>query len=147
MTGISAEHLGGDRFAVRIRGHRLIVDQPGTGQDEDTEPTATEVFVAGLAACFAGNARRYLASFGQLTEGLRVCAEYRLSKDWPVRVTAIDLTLTVPALIPATLAQALREVATHCPVYATMTNVPAIGVRVVCATIASDARVAQTDDR
>jgi organic hydroperoxide reductase OsmC/OhrA len=46
-------HLDGDRFAINIRGHQIHVDQPIDAGGEDTAPTPTELFIAGLASCVA----------------------------------------------------------------------------------------------
>ena len=57
---VTATHLDGDRFEVAVRGHRLVVDQP-TPDGDDAGPTPVELFVAGLTACVAALAGRYLA--------------------------------------------------------------------------------------
>jgi Pyruvate phosphate dikinase, AMP/ATP-binding domain len=38
--------IGGDKYAIDIRGHRVRVDQPLNAGDDDTAPTPTELFVA-----------------------------------------------------------------------------------------------------
>ena len=38
-TGIAVSHLGGDRFRIHVRGHRVDVDQPVAAGGEDTAPT------------------------------------------------------------------------------------------------------------
>jgi len=43
-------HLDGDRFAIDVRGHRLLVDQPVGAGGTDTAPTPTELFVVRAAA-------------------------------------------------------------------------------------------------
>ena len=64
MDPMSVRHLGGDRFAVSVRGHELLVDQPVDAGGEDTAPTPTELLVAALACCVAFYARRYLRRHG-----------------------------------------------------------------------------------
>jgi putative redox protein len=54
LGSIAVHHLGRDRFGVRIRGHELVSDQPREDGGEDTGPTPTELFIAGLAACVGG---------------------------------------------------------------------------------------------
>ena len=61
---LTVAHRGGDRFRIRVRGHEIDVDQPVGDGGEDTAPTPTELFVAGLASCVAFYARRYLARHG-----------------------------------------------------------------------------------
>ncbi|MDX3458608.1 hypothetical protein PV396_42935 [Streptomyces sp. ME02-8801-2C] len=52
-------HVDGDAFAVEVRGHRLLVDQPADAGGTDTAPTPTELFAASLATCVAFYAGRY----------------------------------------------------------------------------------------
>ena len=58
---VRVRHLDGDRFAIDVRGHTLLVDQPAEAGGTDTAPTPTELFIAGLASCVAFYARRYAA--------------------------------------------------------------------------------------
>jgi len=58
---IAVTHVSGDRFAIQVRGHRLVVDQPVADGGQDAGPTPTELFVGSLAACVAFYARRFLA--------------------------------------------------------------------------------------
>ena len=60
MNGIKVRHEEGDRFRVSIRGHELFVDQPVDDGGQDSAPTPTELFVAGLASCVAFYAGRFL---------------------------------------------------------------------------------------
>jgi putative redox protein len=57
---LQVRHLGDDRFAIDVRGHEIVVDQPVDAGGQDTAPTPTELFVASLAGCVAFYARRYL---------------------------------------------------------------------------------------
>ena len=53
MTNVVVVHEEGDRFALTIRGHRIVVDQPVEDGGGDAGPTPTELFVASLASCVA----------------------------------------------------------------------------------------------
>jgi putative redox protein len=66
---LTVAHRGGDRFRIRGRGHEIDVDQPVGDGGEDTAPTPTELFVAGLASCVVFYARRYLARHGLSATG------------------------------------------------------------------------------
>jgi organic hydroperoxide reductase OsmC/OhrA len=57
---MTVHHLGADRFAIDIRGHQLVVDQPSESMDHEAGPTPTELFVAALASCAAHFAHRVL---------------------------------------------------------------------------------------
>ena len=96
--------------------------------------TATDLFVASLAADVAFYLRRYLARYDQPSDGLRVTADYIISSAWPIRVTSVELTISLPSGLPVGWVQALHAIATRCPIYQSMSRPPRIAVRVVCGT-------------
>lgn len=122
------EHLGEDRFAVDVRGHRVVVDQPAEMGGEDTGPTPTELFVASLASCVAFYARRYLRRHELPTEGLVVDADFVLGTG-PARVSDIDVRITLPNGFPEERRAGLLAVASHCTVHTSITQQPDIAVR------------------
>lgn len=127
-TTLRVDHLGGDRFEIDVRGHRLTVDQPVDAGGEDTAPTPTELFVAGLASCVGFYARRYLARHDLPTEGLAVEVAYEMGSR-PARVSAVDLVLHLPDGVPAARREPLLAVASHCTVHNTLVSEPEILVR------------------
>jgi uncharacterized OsmC-like protein len=114
-------HLDGDRFAIDVRGHTLLVDQPTDAGGSDTAPTPTELFVAGLASCVAFYARRYLARHHIDPDGLNVSASYEIGGR-PTRVHAIKIVVTPPVGLPAERRDAFLAVASHCTVHNTLTE-------------------------
>ena len=125
---VRVDHLSGDRFAIGVRGHRLTVDQPVDAGGQDTAPTPTELFVAGLASCVAFYARRYLARHGLPTDGLAVDAVYEMGSR-PARVSVVDVELHLPVGVPESRREPLLAVASHCTVHNTLTSAPDIVVR------------------
>jgi uncharacterized OsmC-like protein len=129
---LTVAHRGGDR--IRVRGHEIEVDQPVGDGGEDTAPTPTELFVAGLASCVAFYARRYLARHGLPADGLQVTAGYETGTR-PARVVAVRIEVTPPAGLPPQRRDALLAVASHCTVHNTLTTTPpAVDVRLADAT-------------
>jgi len=114
-------HLDGDRFAIDVRGHTLLVDQPTDAGGSDTAPTPTELFVAGLASCVAFYARRYLARHHIDPDGLNVSASYEIGGR-PTRVHGIKIVITPPVGLPAERRDAFLAVASHCTVHNTLTE-------------------------
>lgn len=114
-------HLDGDRFAIDVRGHTLLVDQPTEAGGSDTAPTPTELFVAGLASCVAFYARRYLARHQIDAAGLTVAARYEIGGR-PTRARHIVITVTPPVDLPAGRRDAFLAVASHCTVHNTLTE-------------------------
>lgn len=128
-TTLRVEHRGGDHFDIAVRGHVLHVDQPADAGGDDSAPTPTELFVAGLASCVAFYARRYLHRHGLPTDGLAVSARYELGPR-PARVTRVDVQLTVPEGVPDERRDALLAVASHCTVHNSLTQPPDVVVAV-----------------
>lgn len=130
MDTMTVRHLDGDRFDIAIRGHRLTVDQPTTAGGDDTAPTPTELFVAGLASCVGFYARRYLTRHGLPTEGLAVRTSYELGGR-PARVTNVTLEVELPGGVPADRHDALLAVASHCTVHNTLEEPPDVAIALV----------------
>ena len=120
-------HLGGDRFVVEVRGHTITVDQPVDAGGQDTAPTPTELFVAGLASCVAFYARRYLARHDLPTDGLAVSADYTLGGR-PARVTDVAIRITPPPGLPVERRDAFLAVASHCTVHNTLHEPPTVDI-------------------
>lgn len=121
------DHQGGDRFAIQVRGHVVTVDQPEDMGGDDTGPTPTELFVAGLVSCVAFYARRYLRRHHLDEEGLVVEASYRMGEK-PARVAAVDIEVVPPASLPAERREAFMAVARHCTVHNSLEMPPEVTV-------------------
>ena len=124
---LTVRHLDGDRFAIDIRGHTILVDQPVEHGGADTAPTPTELFIAGLASCVAFYARRYLARHGLSGDGLAVSVSYDIGGR-PTRVTRIGVQITPPADLSPDRRDALLAVASHCTVHNTLTAPPQVEI-------------------
>ena len=128
MSGeMRVQHLGDDRFAIDVRGHRITVDQPVSDGGQDTGPTPVELFVGSLAACVAHYARRYLARHDIDTSGFEVTCDYTTAGG-PARVDSISVRITPPPALPADRVDALLAVASHCTVHNTITSGPDVDV-------------------
>ena len=120
-------HLGNDRFEITTRNHYIVVDQPVADGGEDTAPTPTELFVAGLASCVAFYARRYLARHDLDPSGLEVACRYTIGGR-PARVTDITIRLTPPPALPDSRREAFLAVASHCTVHNTLEEAPQVDI-------------------
>ena len=127
---VDVGHLDGDAYEIRVRGHRLTVDQPADAGGTDKAPTPTELFAASLAACVAFYAGRYLDRHGLDRHGLRVHAEFDPATDRPARVAAIRVSVHPPDGFPAERIAALCAVAGHCTVHNTLADPPEVTVTV-----------------
>ncbi|HEX2903852.1 MAG TPA: OsmC family protein [Jatrophihabitans sp.] len=124
---MSVRHLDGDQFAIDVRGHSVIVDQPVADGGLDEAPTPTELFLAGLAGCVAFYARRYLARHELSAEGLTVTLDYSMGSR-PARVSDVRVVLTPPRSLPAERRDAFLAVASHCTVHNSLSQPPAVEI-------------------
>jgi uncharacterized OsmC-like protein len=125
MEPLRVTPRGGDRFAIAVRGHEIVVDQPISDGGTDEAPTPTELFVASLASCIAFYASRFLRRHDLPTEGLEVNASYAITPR-PARVGDLRIEISVPAGVPAKRRDALLAVASHCTVHNTLLNAPEV---------------------
>lgn len=125
---MAVRHLQGDQFAIEVRGHTIVVDQPVADGGQDEAPTPTELFLAGLAGCVAFYARRYLARHNLDSDGLAVSLEYTMGQR-PARVSDVRVVLTPPPSLPADRREAFLAVASHCTVHNSLAQPPEVGIR------------------
>lgn len=119
-TALEIGQLSGPSFAVDIRGHRVVVDQPAQSGGADAGPTPTELFVASLAACTAHYAYSYLHHHGLPDHGIGVRCRFTWSSDSPPRVSSVDLEMTLPEGIPEVRVAAVLRAAGRCAVHASI---------------------------
>jgi putative redox protein len=125
---IRVEHQGGDRLLIETRGHELRSDQPVEDGGDDTAPTPTELFLAGLAGCVAFYGARFLRRHGLPTEGLVVTCKYAWAAN-PTRVGEIDLSVEAPTLT-LERREAFSRVIEHCTVHNTLRQPPEVRIHV-----------------
>lgn len=128
MNDIHIRPEGGDRYRIRIRGHEVLVDQPVDDGGEDTAPTPTELFVAGLASCVAFYAGRFLRRHDLPTEGLAVDCGFSFASDRPARVDTIEIVVRLPEGFPQERRKALASVVEHCTVHNSLRQPPEVGI-------------------
>lgn len=127
MSHIEVRSLGGDRFSIECRKHRLVIDQPVEAGGSDTGPTPVELFVSSLPACVAFYGRRFLNRHG-LPESIAVRAAWEMAER-PARVARIDVVVTVTSL-PEELEEKFRRVIERCTVHNSLTSGVDTSIRV-----------------
>jgi uncharacterized OsmC-like protein len=128
MSDIQVRSLGGDAFAIRIRGHLVVADQPLESGGQDAGPTPTELFVASLAACAAFYAGRFLRRHKISTDDLEVRSEFRMSLGDLARVEEVTLWVDLPPGFPHERRSALRRVIERCTVHNSIREAPQVRV-------------------
>lgn len=135
-AAVAVTYAGGDALRIAVRGHELLSDQPVEDGGADTAATPTEIFIAGLGACVAFYAERFLRRNALSTDGMKVECTY-LWAESPHRIGEIQLLVEAPALTEAKRA-AFSRVIEHCTIHNTLLQPPAVRI-VVGATAATPA--------
>jgi uncharacterized OsmC-like protein len=125
---VSAQYLGGLKFEVAARGHRVICDQPVSNGGSDVGMTPPELLLASLASCAAHYAAQYLITRELPANDLkvRVSAEKVLQ---PARLASFEIEVTAPGLDERHQAGILRA-SKSCLIHTTLLSAPAIEVSV-----------------
>jgi putative redox protein len=130
VNAMVVRSLGPDRYAIEVRGHEVIVDQPADAGGTDLGPTPVELFVAGLASCVAFYAGRFLGRHHVCLDGLRVDARWQMAEGGPARVATVTIGITPPpALTPGRL-PALLAVARACTVHNSLATAPSVSIEI-----------------
>ncbi|HEY7755563.1 MAG TPA: OsmC family protein [Actinomycetota bacterium] len=128
MSDIQVRHEGGDRYRIAVRGHEIRVDQPVEDGGDDSAPTPTELFVAGLASCVAFYGGRYLTRHELPVEGFEVECSFELASDRPARVRTIHLDVHLPDGFPEERRDALIAVLRRCTVHNSLSLKPDVAI-------------------
>ncbi len=130
MNVLVVRPRGGDRYAVHVRGHELLVDQPASAGGTDSGPTPVELFVASLTSCVAHYAGGFLARHQVSPDGLQVDATWQMAHDRPARVASITLRITPPRGLPPDRLTALLAVARACTVHNSLERAPDLSIEI-----------------
>jgi putative redox protein len=128
MARIEVLHEDGDRYAMTMGPHTVLVDQPGPDGSAGVAPSPTDLWVMGLAGCVAFYAGRFLDRHGIDRAGLAVTCDFEMATDRPARVGEIDLRVHLPEGFPEGKRDRLMAVVDHCTVHNSMTNPPAVTI-------------------
>ena len=125
MARITVKHRYGDAFDIHIRGSKLVSDEPVAVGGEDEGPTPTELMVAGLAACAAEEAVKYLSQAGLAFQDFEVEADFAWDPAIE-RVASVTLRVTMPHGLTASQAHAAEVAMLACPARKMLTDPPAL---------------------
>jgi putative redox protein len=94
---IKVRCLGGKKFEMTARNHKILSDQPFDNDGTDSAMTPPELFLSSLGSCSAYYAEEYLQARGLPKEDL----EIRISAvkgDHPARITSLRIEVIAPGL-------------------------------------------------
>lgn len=114
---LSVHHQDGAAFEIRVRSHRLMVDQPAGSGGNDEGPTPTDLFDASVASCAAFYGRTFLHRRG-LPDHVDVRARWRIESR-PDRVGTIMLDIEAPG-VPVDRCEAFERALRGCLVHNTI---------------------------
>jgi putative redox protein len=125
---VIAQYLGGSKFEVAARGHRVICDQPLDNGGSDAGMSPPEFLLASLATCAAYYAAQYLKTRGLPAEdlGVRVTAEKALK---PARLASFRIEVT-GLLLEERHQEGMLRAVKACLIHNTLLNEPRIVIAI-----------------
>jgi uncharacterized OsmC-like protein len=125
---LTAAYLGGVKFEVQARGHRVICDQPADNGGSDAGLTPPEFLLASLATCAGYYAAQYLNTRHLPANDLKVRVSAEKAQQ-PARLGAFHIEVTVSGLNERHQSGVLRAVKA-CLIHSTLLGQPRIDVAV-----------------
>ena len=113
---------------IRVRGHRLIADEPEDAGGKDLGPSPEEMLAAALASCTAITMQMYAERKGWDLTGAEVDCDYQPSERG--RPTSFELILRLPESLSDEQVERLKVIAAKCPIHRTLEGEVAFEERV-----------------
>ena len=123
---VSVAYLGGAKFEVNARGHRVICDQPVDNGGADGGMTPPELLLASLATCAGYYAAEYLRARGLSADDLRVRVTAQKAPH-PARLASFGIEVTAPGVDERHQAGLFRAVRA-CLIHNTLLGAPNIEI-------------------
>lgn len=127
MDLITIERKGGKEYSIQLRGHELTTDMSELEGGEDAGPSPVELLGCSVGACIALMVQGYCDRQGYTDGQVEVSLTMELA-DEPKRVGGLTIDVELPADVPENRMAAVRRIAEHCPVHATLTNPPSVDI-------------------
>jgi putative redox protein len=131
--------LGGKRFEMSARGHKVLSDQPVDNLGNDSAMTPPELFLSAVGACAAYYAAEYLRVRGLPDEGLEIQVSAEKG-DKPARIVSMRIDVVAPGLTQRHRDGILRAV-DACLLTHTLNKPPQVEVKVVPACVTPEAEL------
>ena len=125
---VSVDYLGGVRFEIAARRHRIVSDQPLENGGTDAGMTPPELLLASLGSCAAYYAAEYLRVRSLPFHGLRVSVQAEKALR-PARLSIFLVRVEVPQ-IDQSHRDALLRTVKHCLIHNTLLQPSSIDVTV-----------------
>jgi len=114
----TAQRVQAFRHIVKVRDHRMAVDEPVENGGDDTGPSPQELLAASLASCTAVTMEMYAARKGWDIGDVEVECEYApAERGCPTR---FSMVLRFPPQLSDEQVAKLKVIAAKCPVHRTL---------------------------
>ena len=127
MDLITVKRKGGQEYSVRLRGHDLICDMSEKEGGNDAGPSPGELLGCSLGTCIAIMVQNYCDMKGYTDGQVDVSLTLELA-DEPKRIAGFIVDVELPGDVPENRMGAIRRIAEHCPVHATLMNPPRVDI-------------------
>ncbi len=127
MDLITIERKGEREYAVRLRGHDLTSDMSQKEGGTDAGPSPIELLGCALGSCIAMMVQSDCDRQGYADGQVGVSLTLELD-DEPKRVAGFVIDVDLPGDVPEKRMAAIRRIAEHCPVHATLSNPPRVDI-------------------
>jgi len=125
MDLITVSRKEGRAYSVRVRGHDVTCDMSEQEGGSDAGPSPSELLACSLGTCIAIMVQSYCDRHGYADGQVDVSLTLELA-DEPKRVAGFIVDVELPGDVPENRMAAIRRIAEHCPVHATLTDSPRV---------------------
>lgn len=136
---VTTHYLGGAKFEMEARGHRVICDQPWENGGSDEGMSPPEFLLASLGTCAAYYATQYLNTRKLPSEDLRVRVTAEKGTG-PARLASFQIKVAVPGLDERHQEGVLRAVKS-CLIHNTLLGSPVLEVSLDAGPLQSEAEL------
>jgi putative redox protein len=113
---------------IRVRGHRLVADEPEEAGGKDVGPSPQEMLAGALASCTAITMQMYAERKGWDLTGVEVDCDYQPAERG--RPSGFELILRLPESLSDEQVDRLKVIAAKCPIHRTLEGEVAFEERV-----------------
>lgn len=134
---VHIEQVDGARIVMRVGSLTCIIDEGIDAEDARKGFRPVELLLGALGACTMGTMVNHAAQRGFSLEGVAMHAEASIATA-PSRIATIDLTLSLPEMIPSRLRESLLRVGNRCKISNTLA--PSVTINLVLSPPTADTR-------
>jgi putative redox protein len=124
---LTVSWIRGVQLEVKVRNHRLLLDQPVKEGGRDEGMTPVEIFLGSLGGCIGYFAVKFCQRHTIPTMGLKIAVEWDYAER-PHRVGSITVHVDLPARLDSEMKNRLQRVLESCTIHQSLAHPPKISV-------------------